>query len=353
VTRAFHHASLIRVGIPALVTIAFAAASGNVVAHGPDPLLGTTTWGRDQVVPFQWASTGTPPGWMAGAIDAGAHDVAESRGSRAALFSRASSAPATIAYAGPVPCDSYGIACMDRTGMTTGRFGMWFRPHGWAFDWGYLHWCQAMATPTNGCYDAENVALDEFGHVEILGHHVNFADDSDFGDAVVQTAARARPRAGWDQHVFGRCDVARLQLEYDRTGASAPVSTCLSLGTALGFSTSSTSVAYGASVQFTATLRIATTSLARAMSGDPLSYRNVVLQRRTPGTATWTSLAAMTQTGVAGTYTANVSQSVSYDWRAAFASPPNEGLAATFSSSVRVAVGQCTSGGCPLVAPRG
>ena len=51
---------------------------------------------------------------------------------------------------------------------------MWLREQGHVYDWGTLKWCQAYASPPNGCYDAETIALDEFGHVEGLGHHVNY-----------------------------------------------------------------------------------------------------------------------------------------------------------------------------------
>ena len=92
---------------------------------------------------------------------------------------------------------------------------MWLREQGHVFDWGTLKWCQAYASPPNGCYDAETIALDEFGHVEGLDHHVNYADDSDYVDAVVQTYSRTKPSTGWNMHAFGRCDVATLQLQYD------------------------------------------------------------------------------------------------------------------------------------------
>ena len=63
---------------------------------------------------------------------------------------------------------------------------MWLREQGHVFDWGTLRWCQAYTTPPNGCYDVETIALDEFGHVEILNHHVNYTDESDY-------ARRRRP----------------------------------------------------------------------------------------------------------------------------------------------------------------
>ena len=95
----------------------------------------------------------------------------------------------------------------------------------------------------NGCYDAETVALDEFGHIEGLGHHVNFADDRDYTDAVVQTFSRTKPRDGYNMHVLGVCDVARLQIRYDTQHASFPYSTCLDLPTKLSLSGNDTTAA--------------------------------------------------------------------------------------------------------------
>ena len=83
---------------------------------------------------------------------------------------------------------------------------MWFREQGHVFDWGSLKWCQSYASPPNGCFDVETIALDEFGHVESLDHHVNYADERDYDDAVVQTVSRAKPQAGWNTHGFGTCD---------------------------------------------------------------------------------------------------------------------------------------------------
>ena len=40
----------------------------------------------------------------------------------------------------------------------------------------------------------------------VTGHFTiaNFADDSDYRDAVVQTYSRTKPRDGWNAHAFGR-----------------------------------------------------------------------------------------------------------------------------------------------------
>jgi hypothetical protein len=321
--------------------IASLLASAGALAHGPDPLLGTTPWGLDQDVDYQWTSGATPPSWMAAAIDAGADDVATSKGSRAATFTRVSSADSQIAYGGAVPCSSYGIACMNRTGVPSSFAGMWFRPYGWAFDWGTLRWCQGQSTPTNGCYDAENVALDEFGHIEMLGHHVNLDDESDFQDAVVQFAARSRPKAGWDEHVFGRCDVARLQLEYALESSGDKVSTCLSLATSLSEVASATTIDAGSSVRVTGTFKVAVSSAAKALSGDPLSGRTIVLQRRLPGATTWSTFGTLGANATAGSYGLTLTPSTTYDYRLVFTATTSEGLLGATSSTVRIAVISC------------
>ena len=323
--------------------------AANVSAHGPDPLFGTRTWAANQVVPYTWQSGMVPPSWMQPGIDAGAGDVGESRRSRAATFVRQAGAASTIAYGAYMPCPSYAIACADRTGAPSSFEGLWFRVQGWAFDWGTMRWCQAQATASDGCYDVENIALDELGHIEILGHHVNYDDASDFTDAVVQASARARPRAGWNQHAFGDCDVARLQLEYERPTPSDPVSTCLSIASVASLTASPTTAYAGTTVAFAATLRVtvdATTN--RALSGDPLSDRTVLLQRRAIGATTWTTVSTMTPSAsTEGLYNALWTPTLTYDWRVLFASPPDEGVSGTTSGVVRVTVSGCSGSGCP------
>ena len=204
---------------PLLAAVAIlAVALAPVAAHGPDPMLGGKLWAQDQVVGYGWRSGQVPPSWAAIAIDAAAADAGATRASRAARFVRMPNPTSLIFYGEPTGCSPAGIACFNRAGAPN-SFKMWFRAHGYVFDWGALRWCQGLAAIANGCFDVENIALDEFGHVEILDHHVNNADGSDYVDAVVQTVSRARPSAGWNVHSFGRCDVARLQLEYERTGS--------------------------------------------------------------------------------------------------------------------------------------
>jgi hypothetical protein len=338
----------------ALVAALIAQAS-SVAAHGPDPLLGTTPWEQNQVVAYMWTPGQVPPAWAASAIDAGAADSEASRGSQAALFERSGAAASRIAYGGSHPCPSYGIACMNRSGVPI-SFGMWFRPHGASLDWGTLKWCQAQSTPTNGCYDMRRVALDEFGHVEMLGHHVNYDDESDYLDAVVQYAGRSKPKEGWNTHVYGRCDVARLQLEYELIDAGDPVSTCLSLSTSLKTAASPVSIPYGGTTRITGELEIAVASAAKKLSGDPLSRRTITLQRRYIGSTAWVVIATMSAvSGSDGSYAVSLTPSATADYRLGYYAPSSEGLRDATSNVLRISVGvgSCSGaskgGGAPLV----
>lgn len=323
------------------------AQASPAVAHSPDPLLGSTPWGQNQVVRYMWTSGQVPPTWAATSIDAGAADSEATRNSQAALFERAGAAASRIAYGGAHPCPSYGIACMNWTGVPI-SFGMWFRPHGTALDWGTLRWCQAQSTPTNGCYDIRRVALDEFGHVEMLGHHVNYEDESDYLDAIVQYAAKSRAKAGWNMHVYGRCDVARLQLEYELIDAGDPVSTCLDLATTLTIAADPVSISATASTHVTGELEIAVTSSAKRLSGDPLSRRTVTLQRRGIGSTAWAVIATMSAVaGSDGSYAYAFMPSVTADYRLGYDAPSTEGLRDATSAVLRIYVysGSCGATG--------
>ena len=111
---------------------------------------------------------------------------------------------------------------------------MWLREQGHVFDWGTLKWCQAYTTPPNGCYDAETVALDEFGHVEGLGHHVNYARRLG-----LRRTRSSRPSRGPSRRPAGTCTRLQslrrrtLQLQYDMLTTTAKYSTCLDLATVL------------------------------------------------------------------------------------------------------------------------
>jgi hypothetical protein len=208
------------------------------------------------------------------------------------------------------------------------------------------------AAPPNGCFDAHTIALDEFGHVEGLAHHINDEDDSDYLDAVVQTVSRTKPKVGWNEHVLGRCDVARLQLEYDMTSSAVKVSTCLDLATDLALSASPTAVTSGGSTTITARLTVEDLSAYRRLGGNVVSNRTVTLQRRAVGASTWSSVGSMSFGSTSGTYISTIRLTASAEFRAVFSTPSSEGINGSTSPTVRVSiVTTCTSGTTKAAAP--
>lgn len=324
-----------------LTALALLALPTPAAAQAPDPFFAGGPMPKDHAFRFKWRDHRVPPAWMQPAIRAGASDSNATRASRAPTFALDAAASNWIMYGTDVGCGPNGIACFTRSVSST-SFTMSFRPQGHRFDWGALRWCQAYAWWPNGCYDVENIALDEFGHVTGLDHHVNQADQSDYLDAVVQTVSRTRPNSGWNAHAYGRCDVARLQQRYDVPTTATKISTCVSLTSELTLS-APLSVAFGSAATFTARLRIVATPGAYELGDNWLDGRRVVLQQgATDGT--WSDVVVMTP-GTSGTYTARLTLTSTNDWRAVFRTPTDEGLKASGSTVVRVTInGPC----CPL-----
>ncbi|HLO35140.1 MAG TPA: hypothetical protein VK194_03625, partial [Candidatus Deferrimicrobium sp.] len=277
-----------------LLTVTLAAGlvpAGVAVAHGPDPSLSGGPFGQNQELRFRWRSGAEPIATIKTAITSAASDATNTRASKAATFVYDSSGANPIGYGVGAPCGVNGIACFTRDAPN--GFTMWLREQGHVFDWGTLKWCQTYTTPPNGCYDAENISLDEFGHVEGLGHHVNKDDGSDYLDAVVQTYSHTKPNTGYNVHAFGRCDTATLQLQYDMANTSAKYSTCLDLATVLTLTASPTAIVTGTSTTLTATLKVGGDDTYLRLRGNPVSGRTVTLQRRAPGASTWTTVGSM------------------------------------------------------------
>jgi hypothetical protein len=334
-----------RLAVVAVVVLLSTASPAAVVAHGPDPVLSSTYFDQDEVLRFDWRSGSAPPASIKTAIKAAAAAVGATKASRAASFVYDSAGSNPIGYGAGNTCGPNGIACFTRSAPS--GFTMWFREQGHKFDWGSLKWCQTYDDPPNGCFDAETVALDEFGHVEGLDHHANYADDRDYRDAVVQTVSRARPVTGWNMHALGRCDVATLQRKYDMATSSADYSTCLDLSTVLTVAASPTSIANGATTTLTATLKVASVAAYDRLKGNAVSDRTVSLQRRPAGTTTWTTVGTMSPGG-SGSYRLAVTLRSSTEFRAVFATPSDEGINGDTSPTVAVAVGACTVSPCPL-----
>ncbi len=320
-----------------------AAIAGPAAAHAPDPTLSGSLFNQDQALRFRWRSGSEPPAAMRTAIRAAADDSNATRASRAATFVYDSAGANLIGY-GAGTCGVNGIGCFSRTAPTS--FTMWLREHGRSFDWGVLRWCQMQTEPTNGCYDAETIALDEFGHVEILNHHVNFADESDYTDAVVQTFSRTRPKAGWNMHSYGVCDTATLQIKYDVPTLSSPYSPCLDLLTIVTLGVNDSSIAFGAAVDFGSLLRVATNTDYGRLSANPIGKRTVRLQRRAVGSTTWTTFYTLPPSTPTGTYRATLRLFETADFRTVFSAPTTEGLRGDTSATLRVTVAPCTAN-CP------
>ncbi|MGZ8515315.1 MAG: hypothetical protein ACXWXA_09765 [Candidatus Limnocylindrales bacterium] len=321
--------------LAALITL-FAVSTG-VAAHGPDPIF-SGRWNQNQALGFRWRSGYVPATGYQTAIRAAAADASGTRSSQAATFAYSSGSSNLIGYGTGATCSTLGIACFTRNPTTS--FTIWMREQGHKFDWGSLRWCQAYTTWPDGCFDVENIILDEFGHVEILNHHATYDNESDYLDALVQTVSHAKPKAGWNAHAFGRCDIASLQLQYDMQGWGAKYSTCLNLATTLALSASPASILKGATTTLTATLKVADNSAYVRLALNPVALRTVTLQRRPAGTTTWTTVGTMASGSTSGTYTTSLSLTARTEFRALFAKPANEGLLAATSPIVSVAVGQ-------------
>jgi hypothetical protein len=326
------------------------ATGGMARAHGPDPVLSDNLYGQDQALTYRWRSGSVPPAAIRTAINAAAGDIADTRASRAATFDYDAGGASLIGYGPAATCGVNGIACFTRTAPT--NFTMWLREHGHVFDWGTLKWCQMYSSPPNGCYDAETIALDEFGHIEVLAHHVNYSDDRDYLDAVVQTYSRTKAKTGWDEHALGRCDVATLQRVYDVPSSWTKISTCLDLDATTTLAASATATVYGAAVRFTASLKVASSSAYGRLSGNPLSGRTVRLQSRPPGTTTWTTVAAMAAQATAGTYAASATVTATAEYRALFSATSAEGLNSDGSPVVTVYLASCAGAPCAAPVPR-
>lgn len=339
--------------LAALITaliLGFGALAGSTAAHSPDPALAGGAFAQNQALKFSWRAGSVPVAAIGTAIKAAAADVTATRASKAATFTYAATGGNPIGYGLGATCGVNGIACFTRTAPTS--FTMWLREQGHVFDWGTMKWCQAYTVPPSGCYDAETIALDEFGHVEGLGHHVNYADESDYLDAVVQTYSHPKPQVGWNMHTFGRCDIATLQRVYDMLTWSSRYSTCNRLSTTLTLAAPA-AIVYGGSATITATLKVTDATAYGRLGGNPLSGRVVALQTRAPGTTTWLSAGTMTAGSTSGTYTRTLTLTADVQARAVFRDPTDEGLAGSASPGATIDVGACKIAPCPMSVPAG
>jgi len=315
--------------------------AGQASAATPTPASGPT-WAANQQVHYRWKAGAVPPDWLKPAINAAAADSNHSRAARAAVFGYEAGATSWVGYTADIPTN-YAVGYAVR--HVPNSFTIRLRPQGHVLDWGKLKWCQFYDKWPAGCYDAELITLHEFGHVQTLGH-VDESLGEPWLDSIMHAGPRTKAKIGWNQHEFGRCDVARLQIRYRALKATTPYSTCLALPTTLSLSASSSSITAGAAVSLSATLHVSSNANYAKLAGEPLSGRSVVLQRRVPGASSWTTHGQMSATSIDGRYATTVKPSSTYDWRAIFSKPSSEGLKGSTSSIVRVSVSKCVDGVC-------
>lgn len=321
-------------------------------ANGPNPehTAGQPYWAPNRSLEYNWLASFVPPAaTMQPAISAAATDSNDSQFSNAPLYSFGND-EGLVAYGKTGTnwsCGPQGIACFARS-VSGNWFHVNFRVHGQVLTnpngtQFTVRWCDVDPTPTN-CWDVENIALDELGHVLGVGHHVN----PDYADAVVQTTARQQddsPNTGWNAHNYGLCDIGFLQLRYDVT-ETAGISDCLitqgdGLNTLVTIAANPPSVSQGDPVVFTAHLGVVVSSTYYELSGNNLANRTVSLYRAPTGSSSWVLIGTMSGGG-GGNYTRTVTQSgVTYQWQARFVPNSAEGLDGDNSPALTVPVQPC------------
>jgi hypothetical protein len=319
-----------RLTLAAGLAIVWAAVAHVAAASSVTPI-SKIDWEQNQRVEFRWRDDAVPPGWMRDATLAAAADSNTTRHAKAAVIAYDADGTSWVAYTTNIDHPN-ALAYASR--RVPDQFKVWFRPHGYVFDWGTLRWCQFYDVAPKGCFDAQMVALHEFGHVQGLGHA---APDAAIADTVMVPISPAKAAPGWNAHQFGPCDVASMQTRYELLTSATRVSDCLSLASTLTLGSSASIVTAGTTVTFTATLRIADDASQARLAGDPLSGRDVLLQRRQAGASSWSTHAQMAPATTAGTYRLSVNASATYEWRALF-SQPDEGLLGDASAMLKVTV---------------
>ena len=241
-----------RLALATILSLLAVFAAQPASAALPTPANGDT-WNKNQRVEYRWKVGSEPPGWAKSAMNAAATDSNQSRKARAATFAYDVNGPAWLAYTDDLPTN-WAIGYTVRN--IPDSFTIRMRPHGTQLDWGTLRWCQFYDDPPNGCYDLEMVTLHEFGHAQTLGH-VDEADIDSYTDTLMhESGLHSKSKLGWNQHVFGRCDVARLQIRYEPLSTSTPISTCLDLATNLTLTPATQGITYASSVALTARLKV-------------------------------------------------------------------------------------------------
>jgi len=314
---------------------------------GPDsqpvPESESDTW-PDGDLRYRWGSD-VPNDWMRSAISAAAADVETSRRSNAPTFSYSSGADDTIGLSNSMSgnCDR-AIACATRD--IPNWWYIRLRPHRAQLNWGTLLWCEAFSQPQGSCLEIERTMIHEFGHIEGLDHSDGLG--LTWSESVMDPQIPNRPESGWNMHRFGPCDQATLQRRYDLPSSRTTLPLCGRVETALAFTATDVSIGYQDPVTFTATLRIRDRSSYGRLGGNELSGRAVRIERRPPG-GSWYAFTP-SEGSATGTYVLTFRPGATFEYRATFDAPGDDGVTSATSDNITVNVAPCTSS-CPGAIP--
>lgn len=304
-------------------------------APRPVPNFAAGGWPGDKKLRYRWHGGQVPPTWAKDPLRKAAEDARRTSGARSPrfIFDRDASDSVRYTPAFPTYCRT-GIACAARA--MPSFWAVWLRPHGTDFAWGTLGWCQKRSV--SGCFDIRRVMLHELGHIAGLHHPSTDGSPLAAHETVMHAITPSKPRAGSGRHAFGRCDVATLQELYDTPNNKTPISTCNDVATDLALNASRTAVDAGGSVTLIAELRVARSSAYRQLSGNPLNGRSVKLKYRRAGSDGGWQTAWMRSTYSQGRYELSISPQATWEFKAVFPSPDDEGLRYSRSSILKVKV---------------
>lgn len=306
-------------------------------AAQPTPDFPAGGWAAGTTLAFRWGAGAAPPSWARSPLKAAADDAARTAYARSPRFPYVSDAPNAIAYTSALPgfCSSRAIACARRA--MPSYWGVWIRPYGTDFAWGTLRWCQKTSSASS-CFDLRRVALHELGHITGLDHPSNAGFTLSSSDSIMQGITPARPNAGSSRHAFGRCDVATLQELYDTTDNKTRISTCNIVNTTVTLSTSRATISAGGKVTLTAQLKVDDRNAYGQLAGNPLNGRSLKLKYRPAGSdGAWTTV-WMRSLYSSGRYELTIAPASTWEFKAVFPTPDDEGLRYSRSAIRKVKV---------------
>jgi hypothetical protein len=301
----------------------------------PVPAFAAGGWAGDKTLAYAWGAGDVPPDWAKGPLKSGAEDVGRTSDAGSPDFVYRSNASNAIRYTGTLPsfCGA-AIACAGRN-KPANWWGVWIKPHGSDFGWGTLRWCQK--SQSDGCFDIRRVVLHELGHIVGLNHPESGGFRLGAHESVMHAITPAKSRPGGTRHAFGRCDVATLQELYDVPTNKMPISTCNDVVSKLALSASRGAVDAGQSVSLRAKLSIADRSAYGKLANNPLNQRSVKLKfRRVASGDDWTT--AWMRFQQSGSYDLQITPTDTWEFKATFPAPGDEGLRFSRSELVEVRV---------------